>query len=256
MDPIADIDMVSVVVFQDLRPDEVEIDLRDDTLQQLDMTLFVNNEEFVAGGARQNDCSIRLSELDLFGTDIDIEQYFDPGFGNGQQTATWLFLLSTGTDPMSQTRAAVFLVPTTTETQDYLTMTNDDTVLAYDADLLSLIPATMPPGVAPKARWSSVTTGADGQPYTVGRANQLTIARFADQTPTDLEHRAHELDLCANELWTMELGPSTQAELSDLTGEQGGFRGIDEEDTWLMWMWCSSCMNSLPQFLTVLEAGN
>ncbi len=254
MGAVEDIDMVSVGLFEGHTPEEIADDLRDDAVSYIAMSLFVSNAEFVAGGPRQDECQVALSELTQLGNDIDAEQYFTPELGNGGQPATWLFMISTGTEPLEQVRMAVFLVPDAAQTEDHLTLSFDDTAFDSQADFTSLVPATLPAATTPAAFWTDVSNTGNGVPYNFGRSDQLVITRFESTVPAGLQDHIIELGNLADERWTLDLIPTTIADLSQATGETGSFEGINEEDTWLMWMWNTHSMNPMPQFMTVLEA--
>ncbi len=242
MDPAADIDMVSLVVFQHLTQEEVEIGLSENSLQQVDMTLFVNNTDF------GDDTCINLSELTLFGTDIDVEQYFNASYG-----ATWLFTLNTGTVPAVGTRMAAFLNPTSSAVADQLALDNTSTVLDFTVDLTSLTEVSVQAGVPLTADWSALTTSGLGIDFTPGDVNQMMLGYYETLTPEDLESQFLDVELIADELWTMDLETVSNADLAGLTGDTT-FAGITTTGTWLLAMRCTTCPNPAPPFLTILEA--
>jgi len=88
--PDADINMAAVVVFRYLSEEDIE---SGEPYISWGHELFVFAE---VNGAT----SVRLSDLTMFGTDIDIETYFEASYG------TWLLVLSTGDIPGAGTRMA------------------------------------------------------------------------------------------------------------------------------------------------------
>ncbi len=250
LDPVADIDMASLIVFQNLTEEEVEIGLSENSLQQVDMTLFVNNDELQAGGELEDECQIHLSDLSLFGNDIDVEQYFNASYG-----ATWLFVISTGTTPAVGTRMAAFLEPTVGETNDQVGMTDTSTVLEFDVDLTSLTQVGAPVGSpALTADWSTLSTSGLGIDFTAGDVDQLMIGHYDDLTPEDLESEFLDIEIIADDLYTMSLETVTDADMSLATSEDGTpFPGIDDAGTWLVALRCTGCPNPAPPYLTILD---
>jgi hypothetical protein len=250
MDPLDDVDMASLIVFQNLTQEEVEVGLSENSLQQVDMTVFVNNTDFQAGGSLDNECEFHLSDMSLFGNDIDIEQYFNASYG-----ATWLFVLSKGTIPAVGTLMAAFLEPTAGETTAYVELTNDSTVLNFDVDLTTLTKVPGPTGdPALTADWANLTTSGLGIDFTTGDVDQLMIGHYASLTPEDLQTQFLDIEIIADDLYNMDLETVTTADMSQATSADGtGFPGFDDTGTWLVALRCTTCPNPAPPYLTIID---
>jgi len=230
------------VVFQHLSEEEVEIGLSENSLQQVDMTLFVNNTDL------DGSACIFISNLTLFGTDIDVEQYFTASYG-----ATWLFTLNTGTVPAVGTRMAAFLAPTAGSDVDLVELDNTSTVLNFTVDLTTLTKVGAQAGVPLTADWSALNTSGLGIDFTPGDVDQMMLGFYETLTPEDLEGQFLDVELVADQLWTMDLETVSNGDLAGLQGDTT-FNGIDNNGTWLLAMRCTTCPNPAPPFLTILEA--
>lgn len=83
-DPVGDIDNAALMVFPYLNQAEVAVGLAHDTLQQVDLGVYLSYEP-------GDTTSVSLSQLTFFGTEANIKSEFYP------DGATWVVLLSTGT---------------------------------------------------------------------------------------------------------------------------------------------------------------
>ncbi len=240
--PDEDIDTVAAAVFRYLTEEEVEQGLTNDTILMKDVGLYVFAE--VTGTT-----SVNLSELTLFGTDIDVETYFEASYG------TWLIPLATGFTPGTGYRMAAFLVPTPGETTTEVHLTNDSMVLTVDADLTTLQPTEMAAGSTPTVDWSGLTLNGQGNEFKHGDVDQVMVGTYASLTPTDLEEQLLDLELIHDGMWSYDLAAGgSSLDLSLLTDEAGAaFGGITDEGTWILALRCSTCANPAPLFLTVLE---
>jgi hypothetical protein len=127
LDPSTDVQTMAVAGFQSLSEDEVMEALFTDSLEQSDVTRYVN---LAAAGAT----SARLDQLTRLGTGIDVEQYFV------ESSATWLLLLSDSLDVGIGVRMLAFLEPDFASKESTALLSNDDAVLTLDVKLDKLDP--------------------------------------------------------------------------------------------------------------------
>lgn len=241
LDPVADVDQVTIVVFRYLSEGEVEEKLSSNTLEQVDVGLFASVDP---GGAT----SARLSDLTLMGNDIDVEQYFVEGYG------TWLVSLATGSTPGVGTRMAAFARPVPSEVETTLTFAEDSTVLDFTVDLASLSPLAAPAGVAElTVDWSGVDTDGLGNPFQADSVDRVMVGLYASLTPADLETQFLDLEIVADSLWRLDVSGGTEAALGQATGDTP-FPGFDSAGIWVLALQCTSCANPAPPFLTLVEA--
>ncbi|MBL6975201.1 MAG: hypothetical protein ISR64_05660 [Deltaproteobacteria bacterium] len=241
MNPAGDVDQAAVIVFTNITEEEIEAGLSTNTLEQSHVTLFT---QLKTAGAT----SAHLSEFTVFGNDIDVEQYFEEGYG------VWLLTITRGTVPGVGTLMAAFLRPEATASAITLELTKDSTVLDFTVDLESLEGVPFPPST-PDAilDWSGLTAKGDGMEFVAGDVDEVMVAHYTDLTPTDLEKQFLDVELLADEVWTADVASGTTLELIALSGATGPFPGIDDEGTWLLTLRCTTCANPVPPFLTLLK---
>ena len=242
VDPVADIDNISVMVFPHLTVPEVEDGLTYDTLQQVDLGLYIEQ-------LAEAQTSMPLSALTFYGTDPKILKFTRDGSG------TWLVLLTSGTQLAVGTRALAFFTPTDGETNTEVPIGDSCDVLDFDADLESLtrVPVNVE-GPWPVS-WLEVTQNGQGSPFNAGKIDRIMLARYADLERADLQARFLDLELIADDMWIQDLPGGAAAELSELTHTRTGapFSGFTTDGTWLLALRCTTCPNPAPLFLTALH---
>lgn len=242
LDPVADIDSVSAIVFGSLSEEEVQEGLSLGTLDQADVTIFSSQEP---GDAT----AVLLSDMTLFGNDFDIETYLE--FGSG----TWLLNLATGTVPGAGTRMAAFLQPVDGETNTLVEITDTSTVLDFSADLTSMTAIHVPAGEpALSVDWSGLKTDGQGIEIADGLIDQVMVGHYADLTVADLEEQFLDIEIIADELYSLDLTAGESLDLSTLGGDAGAFPGIDDQGTWLLALRCTACVNPAPPAVIILHA--
>ena len=233
LDPVADIDVLSLLAFE-LSEAEVEAALPTDALSQSDMALFTSLEV----GDRT---SASLSELTLLGNDIDVEQYFEEGVG------AWLLTVNTGTVPGVGARMVAFLEPRADSTATEASITDDSALLDLDVDLLSLEPTLVSEGDTElSVDWSELTANAMGNDLDSGAVDQVMLGRYDDLGAEDLQEDFLDLELLADGMWTVDIDAGSEATLSDIDP-------LDADSTWVLALRCTTCSNPAPPFLTFLE---
>lgn len=241
LDPVADVDNVSMIGFQHLSEAEVEQGLSTDSLQQSDLTAYVA----VQPG---DETSVLLSEFTFFGTDPDIESYFYQG------SASWLVLFTSGTTVGVGARALIFLTPTSGSTNTDVVLDPACGMLDFSADLRSLTRLPVPAEGPWTLDWSGLTQDGHGVPMETGNVSSVMVGYFADESAADLEARFLDLELLADRMWTQEVEGGTYATLDSLVDADGAaFEGFDAEGTWILALRCGLCANPAPLFLSVLD---
>jgi hypothetical protein len=241
LDPIADVDNVGLMVFPYLTADEVEEGLAIDSLQQVDMGLYLSHEP---GEATQ----VTLSQLTFFGTAADIQTEFQAGSG------TWLVLLSTGTGVGVGSRMMAFIEPEV-DGPTTATITDGCSVLDYTVELEALTPLDVPLDGPWIVDWGGVTATGHGSPLLPTRVTSLKVARYDSLSLPDLEARFLDLDSLASQTWSVAHPSGTTDDLAAMTSAVDGapFPGFDADGTWLLALMCDSCPVPAPLALTVLR---
>ena len=243
MDPASDVDTMSLVVFTYLSHEEVEIGLSQNTLQQADVGLYLFTE--VTGQTSE-----MMGNTTLFGTDVDVETYFELDYGK-----SWLITLATGNTPGVGTVMAAFLDPTAGADTSEVMLDNTSTTLTVDVDITSATPLPAPVDTALLIDWSGLTLDGQGNEMKMGDIDQIMVGYYADLTPADLEDNLLDLEYVHDGMWYLDLtSGGTAADLTTLTDDNGSpFTGITAEGTWLLALRCTTCANPAPPFLTVFE---
>lgn len=240
LDPVEDVDNVALIVFPELTEAEVEAGLVSDTLQQVDMGLYMS--WVPDGGTTAN-----LAGFTFFGTDGDVETYFEDGSG------AWMLLFTTGTQVGLGARAVAFLEPSAQAVAAEAVIEPACGVMQADADIDAGEPVPVPVEGPWTLDWSGLTTDGQGFDLDDGRIDRVMIGWYADESVADLEANLFDLELLAEGTWTMEVA-GTSADLAGLLDADGvAFPGFGADGTWVLALRCSLCRSPAPPFLAVLE---
>lgn len=243
LDPVADIDNASLMIFPYLSADEVEEGLAVDSLQQVDMGIYLSHEP-------GDTTEVTLSQLTFFGTAANIQTEFVPDNG------TWLFLLSTGTGVGTGSRMMAFLEPTvggpaSTSVEDGCA------ILDYSVELETLTPLPVPLDGPWVVDWSGVNATGHGSPLIATRVTSVRLARFEGMSLPHLEDNFLDLEYLAADQWSVPHPGGRVDDLAGLINDNDGsaFTGFDTESVWLLALMCESCPVPAPLALTVLAPG-
>ncbi|MES2645171.1 MAG: hypothetical protein V4850_37130 [Myxococcota bacterium] len=236
IDPRTDLNEARLIAFRDLEPAEVSYALAHDELAQADVSVFVT--------CTPTDASCVLSDFGMFGNTIDIQQYFQEGYG------TWLLALGMSGEPGAD--ALMFLEAVAESDTSEAHLTDTTSTLAVDVDLDSLTSVVVPTGSAALTfDWAGLTRDGLGDELDHATLDELWVARF-EETPEELAQDVFSLEERAQVSWTLDVSGYSSATLADLEGE-GAFAGIDSTGTWLLALRCRTCTNPAPRFVTLLE---
>ena len=75
------------------------------------------------------------------------------------------------------------------------------------------------------------------------------LGYYAGATVEDLQEQFLDLELIADQTWSIELTGTTGYDLAEIPD----FTGFTTDGTWILALTCSTCANPAPLFLTVLE---
>jgi len=243
MDPAVDVNTMSLVVFPYLSHEEVEVGLSENSLKQADVVLFLTAD--VTGQTSE-----MMGNTTLFGTDVDVETYFETEYGQ-----SWLITLSRGNTPGVGTLMAAFLDPTPPDVGSEAILDNDSTILTVDVDITSATPLAAPADTPLTIDWSELTINGQGNEMKLGDIDQVIVGYYPSLTPADLEDQLLDLEYVHDGMWYLDLSTGgTNAALSTLTDDNGdAFPGITDDGTWLLALRCTTCTNPAPPFLTIFE---
>ncbi len=242
LDPVADIDQAVLLVFPYLTQEEVEEGLSTDSLEQVDLGVYLSQET-------GESTSVQLADFTFFGTDADIETEFTEGSG------TWLVTFATGDSVGVGNRMLAFIEPSASSDVTEVSVTDGCSLLDYTVDITS---AEVVPVLAdgPWALdWSAITTTGQGTEFVATKVSSLMLAHYADLDVAGVEDNFLDLELIPTDMWTLDHASGTSADLSAATHVDDGsaFPGFSDGDgTWVLALRCVTCPNPAPLVLSVL----
>jgi len=237
MDPVDDVDMLTLLGFRYFGEAEVTEALSNNALLQSDIAGFFTVEvgaETEAG----------IADFTLLGNPVDLVNEF---VIEQDKAASWLLVLQSGTDPGIGSRMLKFLSPSEESEVRSVEVTNSDTVLDFSVTVDGV---TAVPGGEPFAvDWGGLTIDGLGNSFDHGAIDTIMVSSYPELSVAELEAQFLDLELVATELHTASTEGATRYDLNDL----GDFDGIDETGTWVLALRCSTCTHPAPPYLTVLE---
>jgi hypothetical protein len=244
VDPVADIDVASALIFPYLSEEEVEIGLGAGTVQQVDLGGYVLEDVGDATDAQ-------LADLGFYGTDVDIELLFKQGSGS------WLVLLTTGDTLGVGGRTMAFLEPRDDATTTEVSFPEGCGLLAIEPDLHSLTPPVVRRDGPWNMDWSGLLHDGQGLDLVRSDIDTATLGWYPGYTTADLEADFFDVELNAELSWAVHLTGGQTIELQYLVDADlqpfPGFGVGEGEGVWLFALRCSLCPNPAPVFLTVLD---
>ena len=229
------IDHATLAVFDGMAPQQVLEALAEDRLEQASLRIGLFCDPEGPG--------CHLSDFNLLGNGLDIQQYFQPG-----QDA-WMVAPDIAGEPGAV--GLVFLEPSGIVEVGEVQLHDGDSRLEAEVDLHSLLPLRVDLVAAPVVTWEEVTVDALGNEIAASRFDRLELARY-DLGLGELEARFLDLELMEASRWSADVGGQSSYDLGLLPD----FDGFTEGGTWLLALRCSSCTNPAPRFLTVVETGS
>lgn len=246
VDPAADIDSVSLMVFPNLSHEDIEQGLADGTLEQTELGGYVS-------GDPGDGTSYNLTDLTFFGTDVDIELLF------AENSGSWMMLISTGTTVGVGARDMLFLNPLSAETNTRASFEDGCGRLTIDPDLDTLTPVPIAAESPWTVDWSELTQDGQDHEMEFGDIDLAMLAWYPGYSTQALEEDFFDLELNAALTWTVELTGYKTLDLGTLVDADAaafpGFAAGEGDGLWLFALRCTLCPNPAPLFLTVLEPG-
>jgi hypothetical protein len=223
----------------DLTPAEINEKIANDTLLAADTTGYVDVRS-------DGKTCVNTEDMSFLGTPLNVPQNYFEG-------PTYLVFLSETTQPGVGNRMVVMLTPKDASGVTEVDVPNGCGVLDFSADLTSADSKEVCPKSKTKVDWSEVDTNGLGSPFTPSAVDELMLAHYADMTAADLEADFFDLELLADEIWTLQLVGDDNANLKDATNEDGeNFDAFESSGLYLLALNLTTSPNPAPKFLTVL----
>ena len=212
--------------------------------------------EFIPTGVT----SAKLKDFAFQGTMVDVGQNYGE-----DATSTYMLIFQKGIALGHGAISMVFLKPTATSTNTTVTApsnapdaTGKCPLLDFSADLTSmLVPVKIAKTGPWILNWSGVKTDSRGQPLQKTGIDRMLIGFYANKMPADLQADFLNLEIHDTVSWEMPFtGAVTSASLGAAKNRKDGsaFTGFDQPTpgTWIMGLFCGSCQNPAPLFVTIL----
>lgn len=240
LDPVAEVDSLGLTRFPRMTGKEVSDGLTNNSLLQSDTNGYVSCEP-------GDETSCNLTDFSFGGTAYDVVSIYAESGG------TFLLNLSTGFEPGQGARFITQLLPTPSSdvTEVHFADNCDIVNMTFELDNLQKLPMT---AAGPwNIDWSDVSISGNGNPVIPSDLDQVMVAHFT-QTTTELEGQFLDLELIADQFYTVMLDGGTDTDLAGLVSADGaGFGGFTTDGTWLLALRCLQCTNPAPIFLTIVE---
>ena len=241
LDPITGVTSVGLTRFPFLSTDDIATGLTDNSLKQKDTNGFVS----CIPDDPRTDCY--LSEFNFAGTAYDTVGVY------GQAGGSFLLSFSGSTDPSGDAVWLGFLVPTPGSEVTEVSMLPTCDVAAYDVSLSDLQHTSLTKSGPWCIDWSELTTTGNQEPMIPSKIDEILIGHY-DKTPEEVAAQFLDIEVMAQDLFTLELTGGTDADLGNAVSADGtGFTGFTDDGTWILGLRCTSCTNPVPMFLTVVD---
>lgn len=236
IDPTQDIDELVLVVFSELSSEDVSDGLANDTLQQADVTTYMQCHPVEA----ETQCD--LSDFGLLGSVPGMQDYFV------EDSGTWLIALQS--ESFAGAQALIFLEPKDGATSEPIRIDDDSTEVDVSVNLSSLEPLGLMRDGQGSLDWSSLSVDGYGNSMAIHTLSELQIGRY-EESLDEIAQQFVALDQLAEEVWTADIEGRTHVDLSELVGSRP-FPGVDNQSRWLLALSCGSCDSPVPRVLMVL----
>ncbi len=237
VDPVDDIDGVTLYRFDGIDQDALLDGFGNDALQQSWVTAFWT--------CAPVDARCGLSTFDLVG------HPFIPAADFVADTGPWLLVLTSAGN--GGVRSLALIEPRDDVTAGRVEVGDQTAVATLDIDLDAarlVVPVATP---TLSLDWSALTVNGWGHTLEHQRLDLLRLDRLelaADQLASAIPG----LDAHATDSWTADIAGLQALAFSDLQGDNA-FAGIDADGTWLVTAWCTTCSLDLPRLAVLLAPG-
>lgn len=232
LDP-SSLDRALLLVFHDLSAAEILDGMAHDRLDQSSVTIALT--------CTPQDSGCNLSDFNLMGNHLDVQQYLVEGSGTWVVAPGW-------TGQAGVASLALFTADDGAEAQVEREIPDGAAALEVQAELAPDGAIPVADGSHPVFDWSALTVDALGNEIALSRSDRLRIGRY-DMEPAAMEAAFLDLEMLATETWEVDVTGRTSLP----TQEVSGFPGFVAGPTWVLTLECSTCMNPAPRFLGLVE---
>ncbi|MBM75765.1 MAG: hypothetical protein CMK59_10220 [Proteobacteria bacterium] len=225
-----EVDQVTLVVFGNIDKDALEDSIASNDMTQSNVRLLVN--------CTPQETGCWLSDFTMLGTDIDVEDRFQPDEG------LWLIALSSSLSEITYKRL-MLIEPVVDSVNQEASFEDSRGLFNVDANLTDIIPIQAPSLAPVTFDWSGLTKDGQGNEMPLHRIDRLDIAEYKNLSVSDLEEDFLDIEILSDNTWTLDVSGLTQIS----TDSMDGFNGFTQDSTWIVALRCMNCGTPMPYFL-------
>ncbi len=253
MNPATDVGLVLVSLWS-MNQQQLADEINNDTLQMADNAgaIWLETEGQIT--------QTNLLSLGIQGAAPEPEEiwpYFDhTSSGYDPTKYTHLIMVQSGTIPGSNARMLGFFTLSGDTENTTVSLTPQSSLLVYEANIRDqnwLAVAPRNPNLI--IDWENMVKNSAGNDFVPTKISRVVVAQYTNMSHCEIETNFVFLEERATAWYEKELETvSTSFALNTLVDLNGvPFPGIDATGTWVVGLFCDSCANSAPWFLTVLH---
>lgn len=238
MDPVNDVNQLSIIRFPRLSQEEVLDGINNDTLKQSDLSGYVEHEP------QNQDLSAYFSEFEIQGTNVVPEEDILIDMG------TFVIIANTGN---TQTRMLQFFEPQSSAPETSVRLLPDSSNIDYTIDIQAgddIIPDAAERYLL---SWDQLTINGAGNELALNQIDTLMVGAFS-RSIDDIERDFLGIEQLADLIYVENVSGVLSYDLSKMSDANGGqFGGFLEDYLWIIALRCSLCVNPAPPFLGVVK---
>jgi hypothetical protein len=235
INPIEDVDKLSLLLFANLDHEQVLAGVSNENLRQSDLSGYV--EYYPETG----ETSTTLDMFSLQGVSLDAQENLVDRAG------TFMVLAS---NEKEESLMLSFFLTHVEEENEELYINGESTSLSYVVDLQQQEMIHPEDAQSYVLDWQSVTESGTGTSIQGGQIDSLMLAGFSDSLE-ELEDSFLQLPDLAEEYYTLDLEYETGVDMEAFVSQ--GFVDFGTQERWILALRCARCLNPAPLFVGIIE---
>ena len=238
IDPVSDINQLSIIRFPRLSQEEVLDGINNDSLKQSDLSGYVEYEP--TGG----ELSAMFSDFSIQGTYVEPSEEIQTDMG------TFVIIANTGN---TLTRMLQFFEPQNGASETTVALKPSSASIDYTIDIEAGEAVVPERAERYLLSWDTLTTNGAGNELALNQIDTLMVGGFS-QSVSQIEGDFLGIEQLADKLYIANVSGVLSYDLSKITDDSGGaFEGFSEDYLWLVALRCSLCVNPAPPFLALIQ---
>lgn len=238
IDPVADINQLSIIRFPRLSQAEVLDGINNDSLKQSDLSGYVEYEPV------NGELSAYFSDFSIQGTYVEPSEEIQTDMG------TFVIIANTGN---TLTRMLQFFEPQVGAAETTVSLNAESATIDYNIDIQAGEAVVPEKAERYLLSWDTLTTNGAGNELALNQIDTLMIGGFSKEV-SQIEDDFLGIEQLADQLYIANVSGVLSYDLSTLTEASGApFEGFSEDYLWLVALRCSLCVNPAPPFLALVQ---